>query len=408
MTTLASILRRLRGSVRTSAFEAQMDAELAHHIELETEAAVARGLSPAEARAEARRRFGSLAEIKDDCRDSWGVRALDALGQDVRFGVRGLLRHRGYTAVVLLTLGLGIGANTAVFSVVHAVLLAPLPYAGGDRLIEIRQQAPGSGIDDLSLSAKEVADYRAQAETLDAVVEYHQMSFNLLGKGEASRVQTGVVSANFFDALGVAPAARPDVRRARRREGRAAGAGAELRLLEERARRRPARHRTHVRDERQGPHRRRRPAAGAAVSAGQRRVHAGLGVPVPFGAVDGRATGSMRMVSAIGRMRPGVSLERATSDLGVIAKRMAAAYPNDYKGAVEAGLHGEGAVDQGRADAPRAADARRAAGDDALRAAARRRQRREPDAGADDRPRTRAVAPDRARRRARAASCGSC
>ena len=111
MTSLSSLVRRLRGTVRTASFERQMEAELRHHLELETDAGIRRGLSPDEARAEARRSFGSLAQVKDECRDSWGLRAIDALGQDLRFGLRNLLRHRGYTAVVLLTLGLGIGAN---------------------------------------------------------------------------------------------------------------------------------------------------------------------------------------------------------------------------------------------------------------------------------------------------------
>src|SRR5213075_1251048 len=96
-------------------------------------------------------------------------------------------------------------ANTAIFSVVHAVLLRPLPYANGDRLVEVRQQAPKIGVANAGVSVKEIDDYRTQTDALDAVVEYHQMSFNMLGRGEASRVQTGVVSANFFDVLGLRP-----------------------------------------------------------------------------------------------------------------------------------------------------------------------------------------------------------
>ena len=182
-----------------------MDAELRHHLELETEALVARGMTPDAARDAARRRFGSVALVKDDCRESWGMRAIDMLTQDVRFALRNLRKYPCYTAVVLLTLALGIGANTAIFSVVHAVLLRPLPYAHGDRLVEVRQQAPKIGVANAGVSVKEIADYRAQTTSLDAVVEYHQMSFNLLGRGEASRVQTGVVSADFFDVLGVTP-----------------------------------------------------------------------------------------------------------------------------------------------------------------------------------------------------------
>src|SRR6185369_4714019 len=132
---------RLRGSVRSSAFEHNMDEELRYHLERETEALVARGMTPDAARDAARQRFGSVALVKDDCRESWGMRTLDALAQDIRFALRNLRKYPSYTAVVLLTLGLGIGANTAIFSVVHAVLLRPLPFAHGERLVEVRQQA---------------------------------------------------------------------------------------------------------------------------------------------------------------------------------------------------------------------------------------------------------------------------
>ena len=166
------------------------------------------------------------------------MRAIDTLAQDLRFALRNLRKYPSYTAVVLLTLALGIGANTAIFSVVHAVLLRPLPYAHGDRLIEIRQQAPKIGVANAGVSVKEINDYRTQTDALDAVVEYHQMSFNMLGRGEASRVQTGVVSANFFDVLGVTPLLGRTLPRRRRFEERAGGAGPQLRLLAERARRR--------------------------------------------------------------------------------------------------------------------------------------------------------------------------
>jgi hypothetical protein len=183
-----------------------MEAELRFHLERRRKRSSRRGMDPAAARDVAQRgRFGSVALVKDDCRESWGMRAIDALAQDVRYALRNLRQHAGYSAVVLLTLALGIGANTAVFSVVHAVLLRPLPYTHGDRLVEIRQQAPKVGVNDVSVSVKEIADYRAQAASLDAVVEYHQMAFSLLGRGEAARVQTGVVSASFFDVLGVTP-----------------------------------------------------------------------------------------------------------------------------------------------------------------------------------------------------------
>ncbi len=133
------------------------------------------------------------------------MNAFDNLFQDIRFGVRTLRKNRGFTVLAILTLALGIGANTAIFSVINGVLLQPLPYADGSELVLLRQQAPGRGIDNLNLSIPEVMDYRAQMTSLDGLVEYHSMSFTLLNRGEPDRVLTGVVSHNFFDVLGLKP-----------------------------------------------------------------------------------------------------------------------------------------------------------------------------------------------------------
>src|SRR6266700_484509 len=125
--------------------------------------------------------------------------------QDLRYAARMLGKYPGFTAVAVLTLALGIGANTAIFSVVYGVLLRPLPYRSGSRLVVLHQEAPRTNVPDVPFSVKEIADYRERNHTLDSVVEYHSMVFLLLGGEAAQRVQTGVVSANFFDVLGVQP-----------------------------------------------------------------------------------------------------------------------------------------------------------------------------------------------------------
>jgi putative ABC transport system permease protein len=130
---------------------------------------------------------------------------MDELLKDVRFGLRTLMKHRGFTLVAILTLGLGIGANTAIFSVISGVLLKPLPYGDGDRLVLVRQSAPLIGRADVGVSIKELYDYREQSAAFDELVEYHQMSFDLLKRGDPNRVNTGVVSHNFFDVLGITP-----------------------------------------------------------------------------------------------------------------------------------------------------------------------------------------------------------
>ncbi len=330
--SLLTLFRRLRGSVRTSAFEQNMDEELRHHLELETEALVARGMTPEAARDTARRRFGSVALVKDDCRESWGVRAIDMLSQDVRFALRNLRKYPSYTAVVLLTLALGIGANTAIFSVVHAVLLRPLPYANGDRLVEVRQQAPNIGVANAGVSVKEVNDFRAQTESLDAVVEYHQMSFNMLGRGEASRVQTGVVSANFFDVLGVTPI----LGRTFRADDDSKNAPAVLVLSY-----------AYWQNTLGGD-----PGIVGRTFELNDRIHTVVGVlpPIPqFPQSDPPDDVYMppsacpfrsnpqtienrqaRMLTAIGRLKPGATLQRAQSDLTVVSGRLNLEYPEAY------------------------------------------------------------------------------
>jgi putative ABC transport system permease protein len=130
---------------------------------------------------------------------------MDQLLQNLRFAFRTLRKNRMFALFAILTLGLGIGANTAIFSVIDGVLLKPLPYASGDRLLLIRQSAPLAGRANSSVSIKELYDYREQAESFDALVEHHQMSFDLLKQGEPDRVSTGVVSHDFFNVLGIQP-----------------------------------------------------------------------------------------------------------------------------------------------------------------------------------------------------------
>jgi predicted permease len=125
--------------------------------------------------------------------------------QDGGFALRIMKQNKGFTALVICILALGIGANTAIFSVVNGVLLRPLPYVDGSRIVTLTQQAPRAGFASLGFSVHEIEDYREQNHTLSEVVEYHSMSFDLLGEGEPRRVTTGVVSANFFDVLGVKP-----------------------------------------------------------------------------------------------------------------------------------------------------------------------------------------------------------
>ena len=197
--------KRAKALVAGERLNRQLDAEVRFHIEMETEKHVRQGMTPEAARLHALRRFGPMERHKEETRDARGVHWVEHLVQDVKYGARTLRKNPGFAVLAVLTLGLGIGANTAMFSVINGVLLKPLPYDNGDRLVLIQQSTPLLNQQNFGVSIKELYDYRAQLASFDGLVEFHQMSFDLLRRGEPDRVATGVVSPNFFDVLGIKP-----------------------------------------------------------------------------------------------------------------------------------------------------------------------------------------------------------
>ena len=194
---LASLFRRER-------MERELDAELRYHVDMLVEQNLQKGMRADVARREALRVFGPVAGIKDDVRDRWLSRFFEVATQDLRYGLRSLRRNPGFALVIIVTMALGIGANTAIFSVVNGVLLRPLPYQDGDKLVVLHHGQGDPVANDLGFSVKEMDDFR-QSRSLSGVVEFHNMFFNLIGRAEAERLSTGVVSANYFDVLGVKP-----------------------------------------------------------------------------------------------------------------------------------------------------------------------------------------------------------
>jgi putative ABC transport system permease protein len=127
------------------------------------------------------------------------------LTSDLRFALRTLARAPGFTLAVILTLGLGIGANTAIFSVVRGVLLRPLPHKDGDRLVYLRQSIKGPGGEDINFSVPEILDFRNGAKSLGGIAEFSQTIYTLQGKQDAVRMNVGLVTGNYFKVMGLSP-----------------------------------------------------------------------------------------------------------------------------------------------------------------------------------------------------------
>lgn len=182
--------------------DAQLDSELRFHVEQQTADNIAAGMNPAEARRQALAQFGGLEYIKEEARDARGTQFMESLVQDIRFALRMLHKSPGFTAVAVLTLALGIGATTAIFSVVNAVLLKSLPYQHADRLMFVQERIPKFDQRAIPVSAPDILVMRRDNHVFDSLAAFRTSAANLSGTGEPQRIQTARVSANLFPMLG--------------------------------------------------------------------------------------------------------------------------------------------------------------------------------------------------------------
>lgn len=197
------LIRRWRALRRKTELERQLDEELRYHLDRQTEQNVAAGMSSEEAKSAALRTFGNLALSKEHCREARGVRFVEDCWQDFRYGARMLRQHAGFTLIAVLTLGLGVGANTAIFSVVNGVLLKPLPFPDPERLVIVREGRTEGGD---NISYPNFLDVREQASSFAATAVYYSTDATLTKSGEPpERLSCAVVSANIFDILGASP-----------------------------------------------------------------------------------------------------------------------------------------------------------------------------------------------------------
>ena len=217
MTLWSRVRSWLGAALRRSRLESEMDAELRFHLEAHAADLVRAGLPVAEAARRARLAFGTVDRAKEECRQARGVHLLDTLAQDLRYGARNLRASPGFTAVAVVTLALGIGANTAIFSAVDALLLGALPVPDSRRLVS--SWAMREGYDPFGTSALELGAYRDRNDSFARCGVARPRSWNLLGGAGPERVQGAAVQADFLATLGVHATVGRDITAADDRPG---------------------------------------------------------------------------------------------------------------------------------------------------------------------------------------------
>jgi putative ABC transport system permease protein len=198
-----SLLSRIRGLFRIEKLERELEEELRSHVEMRTQDNVAAGMSLEEARYQAQRQFGNMTLMKEDAREMDIVKSMETAGQNLRYALRMLRRSPGFTAVAILTLALGIGANVATFTVVHAVLLNPLPFPHPEQLVRVYDDLRGSNTHDVGMSAPELWDLRDKSGVFQEISAAWPVDANLTGGEHPDRVEFLGTSTNYFTLLGV-------------------------------------------------------------------------------------------------------------------------------------------------------------------------------------------------------------
>lgn len=331
--------RLFRFPWRTAAqVAADVDEELEFHLDRVAEELTDEGWPVEAARMEARRRFGDLEGTRRVCREldaskeiqmKW-MESLGDLGQDLRFGGRQLLKSPGFTLVAVLTLALGIGATTAIFSVVYGVLLRPLPFSNPDQLVRPLFRNPEGQLNG-AFSAPNFVDLRAQAKTLAGVAALANGTFNLSGSGgeEPERLQGARVTADFFKVVGIRPLA-----------GRTFAAGEDqaqaplVALISEELWRRRFGGDTGIMGRTLTLNGQPHTVVGILARGSQLPSGADVWVPLVFSPSDLAGRGAV-WFAAIARLAPGATLEQARAEISLFGRRLAEQYPEANAGYTE-------------------------------------------------------------------------
>jgi tetratricopeptide (TPR) repeat protein len=328
MRPLRIFLRRLHALFGKGGLDATLDEEVRFHLEMEAERLVQRGMSPDEAGLAARRRFGGVEQIKETYRDQRGLPGVETFARDLAHAARTLCRHPGYTIVAVLSLALGIGANTAVFSLIDAYVLRPLPYPEPERLVRIYMAGRLGGRFTWggAVSAPVVRDWRERSHAFTAIGAFLPGNVNLQGSDGALRVPATFAEPEVFQALGVPPLhgrfvlpenTTPGLDRVvvlghalwmDRFGGSKDAIGQTIRIN--------ASDHTIV----------------GVMPAGFEfppRASAALWVPLPMPPAGSQDRGN-NFLSVVARVKPGVSLSAARGDMTNVSRQLEAMYPNSH------------------------------------------------------------------------------
>jgi predicted permease len=321
---LARAARRLRLLVGRRSFERELEDEVRFHLEMEARRHMERGLGPEAARALAEREFGRVERYKDEVRDVRGITWMDDVSRDVRFALRTLRKSPAFALVAVLCLALGIGANAAIFSVVDAVLLSPLPYSRPERLVRLYETQPGRGPSWRgSVSWENYRDWVEQVKGLSGIAAYTQQSKNLSGAEGAERLRAIAVTANLFDVLGAHPRLGRGFQAGEDRPGAAPVVVVSEGLWQRRFGANPSLVGQTLTLDGQ-------PHTVVGVMPDKARFPAGSQTDlfVPFiRDADGVDRRGYHFLSIVGRLRDGVTLEAANTELRQVARRIEEAWP---------------------------------------------------------------------------------
>ncbi len=203
MRRLRALLLRLGGLFRKRESDREIADELESHLEMHVADNLRRGMSAQEARREALMKLGGVAQTEESYRERRGVPVVETLLQDLRFATRMLRKNPGFTTIAVVTLALGIGASTSIFSIVDAVLLRPLPYRNPEQIVRVWEQAPDGHR--MNLADPNFDDFLSQNNTFASLAVYGYGLSSISGGSEPVRVNIAVVSSGFFTSLGVEP-----------------------------------------------------------------------------------------------------------------------------------------------------------------------------------------------------------